>query len=341
MTYQIDNGSSHGPKGENGAVSTGIRNDPTTGDTTQTNLVALIEKGMKCESKRLWENKEPFSDEVSWVDEMPSTIKARLELAGAKGAEFALLLRTQLSHSQPKLHSIVVQSPLLKAALKDVLHDYPGIFLGKDPLVFESPFKPFVHRWDALKNACAQGGETEATRHLELLRSTLEPELQKTFSTIKDFASDGAIEFDQLWTVFAPGTVVISPRGKSDCAFSITKTEFFVSKMDRRTYFILHCYCIDWDGTRFGRAPQSLVIPEFEGIASPADLIAYPLEFHPQKDLLIAKLTKRGEKFQAYADTLNKAYDGIAVDNGRHPPASYHVCLPMKTSTPCSTFTLN
>jgi hypothetical protein len=104
------------------------------------------------------------------------------------------------------------------------------------------------------------------------------------------------------------------------------KTELCESKTDGKKYLLLYCYYIDWDGTKFGRALTHLAIPEFEGSATPLDLKTYPLAYHPQKDLLIAKLTRRGKKFQEYADTLNKAYDGIAVDNTGQCPVPYHVC---------------
>jgi hypothetical protein len=270
---------------------------------------------MRCESKRLWEEKLPSSDEINWVDEIPATTSVPLQSASNKTDHFALLLRTQLRNGLPKLHSIVIQSPLLKVALKDILQDYPGISLYEDPMVFESPFKPFVHRWEELKAACEQTRDTEAGRHLKLLESILEPELQGVFSIINNFATHGTIEFDHLWTIFVPGTLVVSTRSGRVRGFNLKDTELRKPPWEDKGYFILQCYYIDWDGTRFGTARADLVIREFKGSSSLSDLTEYPLAYHPQKDLLIAELRERGKKFQEYADMLIKTYDGVALDS--------------------------
>jgi hypothetical protein len=311
-----------------GNVSLPSPNDEGSGEGgTNDETDTSAEKGMRCESKRLYEKKSEYGD-IDWVEEIPADVKARNEaaLTDSKRSSFALILHTQFDNGKGKLHSIVVQSPLIKEALKDILRDYPGIFLGKDPLTFEAPFRPIVHRWKALEDACGQDVETEIGRHLKLFKSTLESELQETFSVMRDFATQGAIEFEQLWTIFAPGSLVASVKEEIQCAFKVTKTKEYMSRSEGRKYFIIYCYYIDWDGTRFGRAPEMLVIPEFEGNASPSDLLVYPLENHPKKNSLMAMLIERGKRFQALADTLYKAYDGIAMDFNE--PASYHVCSP-------------
>lgn len=327
-TINSNNGPIHHSKVENGIVWLDDSSRSESSNTAHGGAHVLAERGMKCEPKRLWEEKLPSGDEVNWVDKIPEMVSVAPQPAMDRNVEYALLLRTQSKNGKSALHSIVVQSPLLKGALKDILQDYPGISLCKDPLIFESPFKPFVHRWDLLKTACEQNRETETGHHLELLKSALEPELEGVFSIIKDFATDGAIEFNQLWTVFAPGSTVISTKGKSDRGFNLIKTELFDSKEDGKTYFILQCFCIDWDGTRLGAALEHLAIREFEGNATPSDLTVYPLAHHPKKNLLVEKLTQRGKKFQEYAGTLNKTYDGVAVDRSGRRPVSYHVRTP-------------
>jgi hypothetical protein len=284
------------------------------------------EGGMKCEPKRLYEEKSEFDDEIKWVTEIPAHIKARnVEMMDNATSEYALLLRTKFVNDKEKLHSILVQSPLIRAAIKDVLQDYPGVFTGKIPLIFEAPFKPFVHCWSEFEDACKRNADTETGRHLSLLRSTLASEIKDVFSTIRDFAEHGAIEFEQLWTIFPPNSLVVSMKEKTQCAFKVTKTETYLSRKEGKQYFIIHCYYIDWDGSRYGRAPEYLVIPEFEGSATPSDLPTYPLDCHPQKNRIMTDLIESGKKFQALAGTFYKAYDGIAVDNNDDRPVSYHV----------------
>jgi hypothetical protein len=59
---------------------------------------------------------------------------------------YAILLRTHLIGGAQGLHSIVVQSPFIKARLRHVFADYPSISLDKlSAWTIEAPFKPFVH----------------------------------------------------------------------------------------------------------------------------------------------------------------------------------------------------
>src|SRR5947207_13726342 len=117
-----------------------LSNEGSQEDGTNDETGTSAEKGMRCESKRLYEKLE-YGD-TDWVEEIPADIKAKNEaaIADSKISPFALILRTQFSNGKAKLHSIVVQSPVIREALKDILRDYPGIFLGKDPLIFTSPF---------------------------------------------------------------------------------------------------------------------------------------------------------------------------------------------------------
>lgn len=48
------------------------------------------------------------------------------------------------------LHSVVVQSELVKESLGRVLEGYPGITTELERLEFGAPFECFVHRWDRL-----------------------------------------------------------------------------------------------------------------------------------------------------------------------------------------------
>lgn len=51
------------------------------------------------------------------------------------------------------LHSIVIQSPLLKELLGVVLAGYPGVTVDLDRLEFSGRFEPLIHRWTELTAA--------------------------------------------------------------------------------------------------------------------------------------------------------------------------------------------
>jgi hypothetical protein len=268
--------------------------------------------GMKCEAKRLY-SKEGSGYITDWVDEIPDKLMDPEYGYGGNWGEFALLLRTRLIQGQQRLHSVVIQSPLLKYALNKIFAGYPGFFVGNTTLEVESPFTVFVHRWDALVRACEGTYDLDTARHLRLLKTALEIELEETFTTIKDFKTHGGIEFEQLWTVFKPRILVFSNGEGTECAYKVMRTEYSVE--DGKRYLFVHCCRIDFDGNMFGYALHVFAVPLYQGVCHFSDLNVYPLDCHPDRDALIRRLVERGRKFESYADVLYRAYDGMASDN--------------------------
>jgi hypothetical protein len=278
--------------------------------------------GMKCEAKRLY--KSNLFGTIEWVEEVPDGFLEQQQ-HGEEWVEFAILLRTQLVDGQQRLHSTVVQSPLLKAKLKEVFSGYPGVVLGESSWITKAPFKPFVHRWKEFTFACEADDETEATRHLQLLRSVLEPELQETFAAISDFKSEGAIKFHQLWMIFSPGIVVFSAQSGVECAYKLLRTEMHVSKEEKREFFLLHCCYIDFDGKKLGLALHMEAIVEYDESKTCAELGVYPFEMHSAMLNIKNKLVERGRKFVSLTRMAYRAYDGHAMDNNTRPPTKHYV----------------
>jgi hypothetical protein len=294
-----------------------LNDGSTEGDATGPN-----EDGLQPSSKRLYESigANGYTD---WVEEMPEELKNPVPDTESSNKGFALLLRTQVINRKQKLHSIVIQSPLLREALRGVLASYPGIHLASDPLVFEAPFKPFVHRWQQLVDACENHEQQNSRQHLCLLKSALEPELKEAFAMIKNFAEHGVIEYRYLWAVFAPGSIAISERGKVVHACKVLKTAY--KKQDDEYYFFIHGYSVDWNGKIFGRALQVLAIPEFEGSADRLELSTLPLEYLPDKESTKEMLVERGRLFASVAGVFYKAYDGVGIDKFSIRSTAYHV----------------
>lgn len=278
--------------------------------------------GMRCESKRLYGQDGGRGIGLMWCEEMPEAFRE----AGAfeKWAEFAILTRLQLVSGKQKLHSIVIQSPVLKQALKRVMAGYPGLFFGTNPVEIEAPFKPFVHRWDDFVRACDdENTDAEELSHLKLLESILEPELREVFVTLSDFKAAGMITFDHLWAIFVPGTFIFSRSDNADCIYRLSRSETVFS--DGREYLILHCGFVDYNGTRFGMAVHAIALPQFPDATHFSKLDAHPLDAHPEKDHIVRRLIERGQKFAALAGVRYKAYEGMAGDRTPPYPTSRYV----------------
>lgn len=68
---------------------------------------------------------------------------------------------------------------------------------------------------------------------------------------------------------------------------------------------------IDWDGTRFGTNKCNIKITQYAGTRKISSLGVFPLDFHPEKDDMSARLLERGTKFEALAGSHYKHYSGI------------------------------
>ncbi|KIW90878.1 uncharacterized protein Z519_08661 [Cladophialophora bantiana CBS 173.52] len=270
----------------------------------------IFEAGMKCESKRLYPRHDG-SLYVEWVDEIPARIMDQACGYGNAWKEYALLLRTNLEQGEQRIQSILIQSPLLKSKLNSIFQDYPGFFMDENKATIDAPFKPFVHCWDAFEGACQD--QSQIGKHMQLLRSALEPELQEAFAVIKDFQTHGMIRFDRLWMIFKPGSFIFSEHQGIERIYKLRRTELRKTPETSSVYFLLHCYSIDWDGKAFGHTLEVEGIKDFEGSRKFTDLGVFPLDSHPAKGAVIERLVERGRKFSSYTRVHYRAYNGPAT----------------------------
>lgn len=111
--------------------------------------------GMSAAYKSLYSGKEDDQGRFQWQDTIPDDVLDPVE--DAETQKLALLLRYVKVYSDPRktlgLHSVVVQSPLLKEALETILAGYPGVTVGLQRLEFSGKFEPLIHRFSRLEIA--------------------------------------------------------------------------------------------------------------------------------------------------------------------------------------------
>ncbi|KAI7629136.1 hypothetical protein KC322_g23244, partial [Hortaea werneckii] len=106
----------------------------TPKDTKDEQLVRLdpTEVGMSCGFKNLYSGKEDKHGRFQWQTTIPEDLGKPAE--DAESEKWAIVVRNVKTYNDPKkvlsLHSILIQSPLLKDLLKDVLDGYPGVTVG-------------------------------------------------------------------------------------------------------------------------------------------------------------------------------------------------------------------
>lgn len=298
----------------------GASNDVVNG----TEQKSKVKAGMITNVKNLYEGKPDSRGRSTWVDKYPDDIEEAAE--NAETARYALLIRNKKCYDGRKtlqMDSIIVQSPLLKVALGQVLKDYPGVTTALDRLTFKAPFKPFIHRWSKLVDALKDEKDDETKDHLDLLYRTMEAELKDDLKARDDYILNKVITWDTAWMIFEPGTVVFGQDDKQDCAFRLKSGSYVETRCGNA--FALECEKIDWDGESFGFASTRLLIYTFQGTTPITKLSAFPLEYHRDLTKIKKELVERGRAFERLSGYHYKHYNGVAVGQGMWGPVKYNV----------------
>ncbi|KAA8621340.1 SpoVK ATPase of the AAA+ class [Pyrenophora tritici-repentis] len=278
--------------------------------------------GMKTGLKHLYSGKEDKKGRFQWQEEIPEDVGDPVE--NDETAKWALLVRNVKVYNDPRrvlsIHSIVVQSPLLKDMLAGVLKNYPGVTVGLTRLEFSGKFEPLIHRWVELQEAIAKlGGDTEDQRttkaHAELLKDVLTKEFKTMIDTSQDMKSKRVMTYEHLWTLFQPGVTVFSRQDGQETAMTLVETRYGQDAKGAPCFWAT-CKYVDWDGARFGTNKINLSVAAYTGTRAITSLRVYPLQFHPEGDAIRTRLIERGAKAEALAGANYTAYQGVAWRQG-------------------------
>jgi hypothetical protein len=283
--------------------------------------------GAKCSVKNLYEGppKPQFPPGViNWIENYPDDIEESVECT-LESQQQALLVRNKKCRGRKpfKIHSIDIQSPLLKRALEYVFGDYPGITPGLAHLSFVPPFEPFFYRWDRLQKISEdnQNNDQETLDHIQLLKKVLQEELQETFDTHNDLISHGVITFDFLWTLFPPGDLIFTIQDGQD---QLEKVECsnYVESPGQGISFLISGYHVNCDGKRFGFEFFNVSLKSFTGTKPITDLKAYPLRFHVSAPKLQERLIQRGRHFEDLRGCHYKRYNELGQKPNQRLPVT-------------------
>lgn len=274
-----------------------------------------LPRGMKSGVKQLWAKTDAQCKCcTTWVEENPDDGKNVEESDDT--LQHAIVVRKKRKHEgnrKPlKVDSIVVHSPLIKKVLQHVFNGYPDLVIDLDELIFDAPFAPFFHRWTQFETAYKSQEDEMTKSHLKLLYDALDLELTKPIQRHNDLVRHKAIDFELLWTLFAPGTLMYSHDNGHDRLYETCDCEYWQDLSGMK--FTVRCDMIDWDGEKFGKVMLSENIGKFKGTRQITTLPSYPLKFHAKAEEMKQKCIDRGRRFQELAGVHCKDYKGTAVE---------------------------
>ncbi|KAF2849339.1 P-loop containing nucleoside triphosphate hydrolase protein [Plenodomus tracheiphilus IPT5] len=293
-------------------ASNGVHNTNDTKNVHSSKQLAA--EGSLPSSKTLYQGPKDNDKKWTWLDQEPKDVAEAAE--NEETAQHALITRLQNANDSRKkfqIHSIIIQSPWLKDALAEILHEYPGVHCGLKRLEFEAPFRPFVHRWpQLLEYRTRKDLNTTTAEHLELLYNVLAAELKDVIKTLDDYVNHGIVTYEHIWTIFQPGSVIYSDSHNGAHAAYTLRSGAYVETRCGNAYQ-LSIEAVDYNGTHFGRCVESIRLWEFIGTTHILGLSAFPLSFHPHQQKVKEALIARGKKFEQLADCHYRSYDGFAV----------------------------
>jgi len=248
---------------------------------------------------------------ITWSTE---PLKELPDKTSDETSRYAILMRTTEGHgdfgTEQKLHSIVIQSPLIRDVLEPVLKEYPGITSELSLMTIEAPFACFYHRWAELK-AAFKLCEGETAQHMGLLMTILTTEFEGTQKALGDLMRNNVIEHQYLWALFNPGTVLITKLHGQDICMVLEDSMDYDDQNGDEGYALL-CRSIDYNGTTTGFVSSKIKIPVFKGSKSLANLPAVPLRTREDQQEITERLVSQGRRFAELRTATFLEYEGSA-----------------------------
>ncbi|ENH69969.1 hypothetical protein FOC1_g10009476 [Fusarium oxysporum f. sp. cubense race 1] len=279
----------------------------------QNNSGNPVEVGMAAETKDIY-RKSSWDPWQEWTEEEIG-VDGRSSQASAK---YALIVRREKEHGEIdesvlSLHSITVQSPLLKKILGPVFKCYKGIKPNLKKLEFHAPFREFFYRWDEFTQADPRNDSADSSEecsHYKLLADIIHAEIKPRIEQASDLLNNGVISFDYVWTLFEPDIEVYTTVEGRDRLFRLSSSNYSKTP-DGTVAYVLCARFIDTDGDTFGYTETTLNILPFENVKPILELEVIPARLCPHLDEVKDRLVQRGRVFESLKGIHHRTYSGM------------------------------
>ncbi|KAG6038804.1 hypothetical protein E4U41_003639 [Claviceps citrina] len=222
-----------------------------------------------------------------------------------------------------------IKSQLLRECLQVVIGDVRGVNLV-DELPKIDPNLLFLYLDDLrlhlkyLKKAAPAGRKEEwredqhrldkKRKELKVLIKYLDKDYAKVKESLYPMLKSGIINFEYLWALWKPNTLVYSATYGQTEDPRVFKVDMAVrhASMFQGTFYVVDGRYVEFDGERFGFGGVAEHIAEFQGTRQITSLPFYPLSYHKDELKLRQTLIDRGMKFVSLSRAHFKEYSGLA-----------------------------
>lgn len=273
-----------------------------------------VPPGMRLDSKELYRQEK---GDV-WGDWSPDDLDMDAEDT-QEAKRYALIVRREKSvrqNSSLVLHSVTVQSPLIRKVLGVVFEGYRGMTTKLKDLTFKAPFHEFFYRWERFQQQIREATDELVSEHIKLLQGVISGEIQPHIEKRQELLDNGLVTFEYLWALFEPDTLIYQQSDDQDRLYELVDSSY--RERQDGDFFDLRCRYIDCDGVTFGYLTISLLIGDYHGIKLISELSIMPIHLHSQIGVIWERLRKRGESFVELNGFHYKSYSGLCTVQGEY-----------------------
>ena len=218
---------------------------------------------------------------------------------------------TMSGRTSLKIHMIELQSPVLVAAIRDIMKNEDVFLEATETARFEAPFKPLYFCYDKIRVLYERLDDDNVLGKVVGLLLQVMADIFGEFMThLKHLKASGLISYKLAWTYFPKNSIIYG--GSHDCErlCRVIDTQYLSNK---RPSLQINCQEIAFDGESFAWKATTLEIPAFAGNSPVTALPCYPLSFHVDQVGLRERLKARGQKVLDYQQLTYCEYTGVGL----------------------------
>jgi len=276
-----------------------------------------VDFGTSSTIKTFYEGKDSGGGYYDWVESPPKQLAKKVAKAHDRVAIKIFKVKdndqeTMSGRTPLKIHQVEIQSPILVAALKDIMKDENVFLETSETAKFKEPFKPLFFCHDKIISLFNNTAEGTLRQNLKLLVQVMTDLFSGFMAKLKNLRSSGLISYQLAWTYFPRSSLIYSNSTECTRVCRVVDTDYECGKKPR---LAISCEEIAFDGEKFAWRPTQLHISSFKGNLPVTALSNYPLNFHEGKEDVRARLTERAKKVLEYQDLKYCEYEGVALMN--------------------------
>ncbi|KAF9449627.1 P-loop containing nucleoside triphosphate hydrolase protein [Macrolepiota fuliginosa MF-IS2] len=237
---------------------------------------------------------------------------------------------------------IVVKSPFILKACKDVIQSWPGISWNADPLemdpeIFLVFYVQFIAYRDTLQTKKDPTQEEIYTaKAVDVLINSLASDYKSTLAKLQRLTSHGEIQWSLLPLILVPRTTFVARCAVTGQPRLFKLRQWVRNFVGTRRAFQLTFESVDMidrpvtQSVAIGRVTTTISLQMMKGIVKIQTLDAYPIKFFSgekgmKEQGLKEMAIERGKKWFSYFGIHHVQYDGVAVHHVDDKAVRHHV----------------